>query len=110
MDDQVCLVVPAGFVFIDKNKFVSTVIVNQTGGGVYGEGSAANDKHIGIGNVRNGFFLQIGVQSLLVENDVRFYDTAAFTMGNPLLCKDRFQRVKMMAVHTVISQDGTMQL
>ena len=83
--------VAARFAFVDKYQLIATVVVNESGGGIYGEGRSADDEHVGIFYVGDRFFEYVGVEAFFVQYDVRFDRAAAAARGYAFLGCDLIQ-------------------
>ena len=53
VDLQVGVRVAARFAFVDKYQLIALVVINESGGGIYGEGRSTDDEHVGVFYVGN---------------------------------------------------------
>ena len=110
MDNKVSLAVIGGAAQIDECKLISTVIINKSRSGIHIQGSAAYDKHLGLGYAFDGFAYYPIVKRLLVKHDIRPYNAAAYASWNALAVVHLVGGVRSAAGRAVASQYAAVQL
>lgn len=77
LDQQIGVRISGGGGLVDHHQFVPLEIIDQAGGGVYGQGGAADDQYLGFPNETHCGVYGFLIKTFLIQHHVGLYGAAA---------------------------------
>ena len=85
-------------------------VAHQPSGGVYHQGGAADDEHVGVGDIIQSLVHDLLVQALLIQHHIGLNDAAAGAAGDAGGIGHSLHAVELAAAAAVIAQDAAVEL
>ena len=109
-DAEGCVGIYTGGVPVDDHQLAAPIIPHQPRGGVHHQRGAADDEHVGVCDVLQGFFHDGLVEALLIQHHVGLYNAAAGAAGDARRRGHGLHAVELAASAAVVAQDAPVQL